>query len=90
MDKLVNDIEDLIQGFKPNTERHLPILEAAVNRLIAERSQDKKSIKHLLDTILSLTMMGIGEKLFIRLVNYYKTVDPEDAAFYWNEFDAQN
>lgn len=90
MDKLVNDIKDLIQGFKSNMERQLPILEAEVNRLIAEKSQDKHAIEHLLDTMLSLTMMGIGEELFIQLVVYYKTVDPEGTSFYWNEFDSQD
>jgi hypothetical protein len=34
-------------------------------------------------------MHGMGDKLFVRLLEYYKTVDPEGAMFYWNEYDKQ-
>ncbi len=41
----------------------------------------------MLDTILSLTDLGIGNDLFIKLLEYYKTIDAEGAIFYWNEYD---
>ena len=41
----------------------------------------------MLDTILSLTYFGVGDDLYIKLLEYYKTVDAEGAAFYWNEYD---
>lgn len=88
-DKLVNDIKGLIHSFHSEMEAHLPALKAEVNSLIEEKSQDNQAIEQLLDTLLSLATMGIGEQLFIQLVEYYKTVDPEGAAFYWNEFDSQ-
>lgn len=31
--------------------------------------------------------MGVGEALFIRLLEYYKTLDPEAAADYWRFFE---
>lgn len=89
MDNLTNDIKTLISGFKASMEVHLPPLEAEVNRLITTKSKDAKAIEQLLDTLLSLSMMGVGEDIFIKLIDYYKTVDPEGAAFYWNEYDTQ-
>lgn len=88
-DELVKDIKGLISSFHTQMEAHLPALKADVNRLIEEKSQENQAIEHLLDTLLSLATMGIGEQLFIQLVEYYKSVDSEGAAFYWNEFDSQ-
>jgi|688.fasta_scaffold19006_4 hypothetical protein len=34
--------------------------------------------------------MGIGKDLFVQLLEYYKTIDADGAAFYWNEFDKDN
>lgn len=88
-DKLVNDIKGLINSFHTQMEAHLPVLKAEVNRLIEEKSKENQAIEQLLDTLLSLATIGIGEQLFIQLVEYYKSVESEGAAFYWNEFDSQ-
>lgn len=88
-EKLENDIKGLINSFHAQMEAHLPALKAEVNSLIEEKSQENQAIERLLDTLLSLATMGIGEQLFIQLVEYYKSVDSEGAAFYWNEFDSQ-
>lgn len=29
----------------------------------------------------------VGKHLFVKLLEYYKTIDAEGAAFYWNEYD---
>nr|WP_315200645.1 hypothetical protein [uncultured Flavobacterium sp.] len=87
MDKLVNDIKALIDNFNAALEQHLPALEKEVNQIISEKCTNNNTIEHLLDSVLSLTMHGVGDALFIKLVDYYKTVDPEGALFYWNEYD---
>ncbi len=65
-------------------------LEQEVNTLIAQKSKDEHTIEHLLDTLVSLTTAGIGESLFIRLLEYYKTVNAEYAADYWRIFEEMN
>jgi hypothetical protein len=87
MDKLVNDIKALIDNFNASLEKHLPALEKEVNQIIDEKCTNINTIEHLLDSLLSLTMHGVGDALYIKLVDYYKTVDPEGALFYWNEYD---
>jgi hypothetical protein len=87
MDRLVNDIKALIDDFNAALEKHLPALENEVNQIISEKCANNNTIEHLLDSLLSLTMHGVGDALFIKLVDYYKTVDPEGALFYWNEYD---
>ena len=90
MDRLVNDIKALIDDFNAALEKHLPALENEVNQIISEKCVNNNTIEHLLDSLLSLTMHGVGDALFIKLVDYYKTVDPEGALFYWNQYDDQD
>jgi hypothetical protein len=84
---LFQDIKQTIEAFREKLQGHLPALEAEINELIHSESNDKNTIENTLDTLLSLIDMGVGKDLFIRLLEYYKTVDADGAAFYWNEFD---
>ena len=90
MDRLVNDIKALIDNFNAELEKHLPALEKEVDKIISEKCTDNNTIEYLLDNLLSLTMLGVGDVLYIRLVDYYKTVDSEGALFYWNQYDSQD
>ncbi len=87
---LFKNIKQSIVAFQESLTQHLPALEADVNQLIKSKNQNTKTIEHILDTLLSLTDMGIGENLFVKLLEYYKTVDEEGAAFYWKEYDKEN
>ena len=87
MGKLIKDIKTLVDNFNAELGQHLPALEKEVNQIIDEKSTNNNTIEHLLDSLLSLSMFGVGDALFIKLVDYYKTVDPEGALFYWNEYD---
>lgn len=87
---LFKNIKQSIDVFKASLRQHIPALEVEVNQLINSQTQNTKTIEHTLDTLLSLANIGIGENLFIRLLEYYKTVDAEGAAFYWKEFDAEH
>jgi hypothetical protein len=90
MDKLVNDIGNAIREFQKIMEAQMPALEAEVNGIIKRKSKDEKEIGYALDTLLSLQDMGIGQDLFIRLLEYYKTFDADAAADYWRYFDEKD
>lgn len=84
---LFQDIKQTIAEFQKSLSLHLPALEADINHLIQSKNQDKNTIENTIDTLLSLTDMGVGKELFLKLLEYYKTIDAEGAAFYWNEYD---
>ena len=87
LDDTVEKIGAIIEEFNASMAQHLPMLEQEVNGIIARKSRDEKEIEQLLDTLLSLQYAGIGEYLFIRLLEYYKMVNAEYAADYWQSFD---
>jgi hypothetical protein len=89
-DALLNGIGEVIRGFQTSMARHLPFLEQEVDLLLTQKSTDIKAIETLLDTLLSLTTAGIAIPLFIRLLEYYKTVNAEYAADYWRFFEEMN
>ena len=84
---LLIEIKQLVDKFQLSMMENLPALENETNLLIQSNSRDTNTIERMLDTLLSLTSFGIGKDLFVKLLEYYKTIDPEGAAFYWNEFD---
>lgn len=84
---LFQNIKKTIEAFQESLKGHLPALEAEINDLIYSGNKDKSTIENTLDTLLSLTDMGVGKELFIRLLEYYKTINADGASFYWNEYD---
>ncbi len=82
------DIFQTITNFNKSIESLLPALEEEVNNLIKSGYKERNSIEQTLDTLLSLVNMGFAENLFVSLLDYYKTIDEEGAAFYWNEYDS--
>jgi hypothetical protein len=79
-----------IQKFRKSIAAQLPALENEVNSIVTRKEKDSKTIEHLLDTLLSLSTAGVAEDLFIRLLNYYKTIDAGAAADYWRFFEEIN
>jgi hypothetical protein len=65
----------------------LPALECEINAIITNKVQNKNTIEYNLDVLISLIDMGVGNELFIKLLDYYKTIDAEGASFYWEEYD---
>jgi hypothetical protein len=90
MDESFNDIVQLIRSFQDRLQAHLPALESEIDDLINTQNRDESSIENTLDILLSLTMNGIGDKLFIKLLDYYKTINSKGADFYWNEYEMQD
>lgn len=89
-EELFKNIKQTIDVFQDSLKQHLPAIEADVNQLINSKNQNTKTIEHTLDTLLSLTSVGIGENIFVKLLDYYKTVNTDGAAFYWKEFDKED
>lgn len=87
MDHLVSKIGEIIKGFQQQLEKHLPELELEVNEIISNKSTDSKKIENYLDTLLSLSQHGIGNSLYVKLLDYYKTIDVDGAKFYWDEYE---
>lgn len=85
--QFINDLRQIIEVFNQSLAEHLPTLKNEVKRLVQSGNTDSTEIEHCLDTLLSLTTHGVGDDLFIQLLEYYKTVDKEGAKFYWNEYD---
>lgn len=91
MDKnFISNIATIIQTFNAELETFLPQLKQEVDELIANKRTDSREIETYLDALLSLTTFSVGEDVFVRLLDYYKTIDAEGALFYWNEFDKED
>ena len=87
---LVQSIKSQIQQTQALMEAQLPFLKREVNDFIANKSRSTNDIERLLDTLLDYQQMGVGNHLFIRLLEYYKTVDAEGAADYWQFYEEMN
>ena len=87
MNKLTSQIGDLIKDFHEKLNSFLPDLETEVNQLINSESKNCSEIENYLDALLSLCQHDIGNSIFIKLLEYYKTVDMDGAKFYWEEYD---
>lgn len=85
--ELINDLKQTIENFQKTLQQYLPSLENEIRNIILSKTANKPLIENTLNTLLSLTDMGVGKDLFVKLLDYYKTIDAEDAAFYWNEYD---
>ena len=89
-ENLFDGIKEVIESFNKAIEAQLPDLKQEVNQLIKTECTDENKIENTLDTLLSLTMHGMCDDLFVQLLEYYKTTSPDGAEFYWNEYDKQN
>jgi len=87
MKKLVSEISNLLKGFHLQLETYLPALEFEINVIIGEKETNSSKIENYLDTLLDLSNYGMGNALFIKLLEYYKTVNEAGARFYWEEYD---
>ena len=86
-DDNLSQIRETIKTFQQTLQSHLPALESEINAIITNKEQNKNNIEYSLDVLISLTDMGIGNELFIKLLDNYKTIDAERASFYWEEYD---
>ena len=85
--KLSDDLAKMIKQSHENLEAYLLPLEKAIDDIIAQKSSDISAIEHLLDTVSSLMYAGIGHQVYLKLLEYYKTVDRDGADFYWKLYE---
>lgn len=83
---LLTELVQMIKSFNESLKAQLPAIKYEINRIIKTKCTDTKIIETYLDTLLPFVTHGIGEDLFVRLVEYYRGVDAEGANFYWKEY----
>ncbi len=86
-DNSLDGLVKVINKSRAKMTKFLPAFEASVDNIIQTKSTDKNAIEHLLDSISSFMYMGMGQELYIRLLDYYKTIDAEGATFYWELYE---
>ncbi len=80
-------MEAILDAFYKDIDDHLPNIGNLVDVYIDEQNLHKSEIEAVLKILLKITKMGKGEALYIRLLEYYKTINPERAKEFWTDFD---
>jgi len=83
---LIN-IKELDESFNEMVQEQLPFLKTRITAFIATDNKDCRKIECYLDMLLSLNTRGAERDLFIKLLEYYKTIDSERAIYYWTAYD---
>ncbi len=85
IEKLLAQIRPLAESLNGLHQQMLELAMQEVRSILLKQSKDLKRIEHLLDTFLDLTMFGVGEKEFLKFLQYVYKVD-EDCAFSYFKF----
>ena len=83
IDKMAEELAKLIRQSSRSLEAYLPSLQKELDDIIDQKNTDTKAVERLLDSLSSLLYAGMGYQLYLRLLEYYKTIDKEGADFYW-------
>lgn len=91
MDKqLIEEIKSILEPLHSLMREQLPFLESEVEAIISRKETDSNTIGRCLDTMLSYTDHGMAIDSFMKLLDYYNTVDPESAAFYLKRYNQED
>ena len=82
---LDNRFVELARGLVKIYEEKYNLLCPIVLEVVNKKEENINVIEHLLDLLLDLPTTK-GEELFYYLVNYYSSLNKEDADFYMNEY----
>lgn len=77
--------EDMIKAImdvKERAEAGLPAIRSEIADMIEKKETSTKRIEHLLDTLLDFTRIGMGDREFQQLNDYYAQVNREKAKQY--------
>jgi hypothetical protein len=80
--ELVDSIADMIKGTQKRMKNFIPGIESSIDYIIKNKIKEEKDIEQLLDTLLSLRLMGLGERQFNRLNKYYSKINKKNAEAY--------
>ena len=72
----------MTKELRKRMESNLPLFDEIIDDMIATGDRDERAIERILDTLLDYGYMGMGEKQFNRLVEYYGTFSPKYAEEY--------
>lgn len=85
-DDLIIAIKKRITRLQQQAEASIPFFSQDIESIICTKDLDKSRIEGLLDQLLNLSLLGVGEAQFQQLNRYYRDIDPEAAQFYQNEY----
>ena len=86
-DKMAEKLAKLIRQTNKSLEACLPTFQKEVDSIINQKRTDTKEIEHLLDSLSSMLYADIGHQLYLKLLEYYKTIDKNGANFYWDMYE---
>jgi hypothetical protein len=81
-DKIVH----IIDSFNDSIKAQLPAIKSELDDLIKSKTKDANKIELHLNYLESIVELGIGNDIFIKLYNYLKSIHPENAEGYWNDY----
>ncbi len=88
-EKFIKEIRGMFESLHELMRQNLPFWENEVDIIIANKETDRKKIEWTFDYLLDYTRHGIGNELYLRLIAYYRTVNPEGAASYLEMYQEQ-
>ena len=87
--RISSDLNVFIINASCNATKPSFFLKNEVDTIIANKETDRKKIEWTFDYLLDYTRHGIGSELYLRLIAYYRTVNPEGAASYLQIYQEQ-
>ncbi|MBD1432323.1 hypothetical protein H8B06_05760 [Sphingobacterium sp. DN00404] len=88
-EKFITKIRGMFESLHERMRQNLPFWENEVDIIIANQETDRNKIELTFDYLLDYTRHGIGNELYLRLMAYYRTVNPEGAAYYLQIYQEQ-
>lgn len=80
-----NDLEKIIREIRELrkiAEEEIVNVNQSIKLIISENRKDKKDIEELLDHTLNLILLGVGDKEFHELNDFYSAFDSQTAEDY--------
>jgi len=81
-EKFIKEIRGMFESLHERMRQNLPFWENEIDTIIANKETDHNEIEWTFDYLLDYTRHGIGNEVYLRLINYYRTLNPEGAASY--------
>ena len=87
-EKIITEIRGMFEPIHERMRQNLSFWKNEIDLIIANKVIDQNKIERTFDYLLDYTRHGIGNELYLRLIAYYRTVNPEGAASYLQMYQA--